>query len=409
MSDINGLLAPDDGAGAVERKRLDATLEQLGRHIDEERDPPYVSDPDVFDGMSREEMLGKVSSLDAGQIEDLAGRVLSVAREFDIGWGLFSLKNIISSGWEGNAADAAAAAVDRLMDPVGDTNASLQTIGVKLRQAGSAASDVKPPVQSLLSDALPLQLLISGADAVAAKAEQENQRREAAQILERIYKPSFIDAGTNVPSIVPPPPIAGVQGDGGGGWSGTDGTTGVGAEGSGPLGEGESAAAEEDGAANTQAAAAEGSPQGAAPGSQGGANSPTSTTSANAHSPQSGANANGGSTGGIGGVGGSAPRRGNDRANESQGGALVPGAIPPGMAAGAAAGAAAGTGAGAVSAKPSMARPGMGMAMPMGAPGAGAGKNEDTEHETPSYLINMDNGNELIGDIGAVAPPVIGA
>jgi hypothetical protein len=45
-----------------------------------------------------------------------------------------------------------------------------------------------------------------------------------------------------------------------------------------------------------------------------------------------------------------------------------------------------------------------------GMPGAGAARKreEDKEHKTPSYLVNVDNGNELIGPLGKATPPVIG-
>lgn len=45
--------------------------------------------------------------------------------------------------------------------------------------------------------------------------------------------------------------------------------------------------------------------------------------------------------------------------------------------------------------------------MPMG--GRGGRKQEDEEHETPSYLINENNGNKIVGDLPPTAPPVIGA
>ena len=42
-------------------------------------------------------------------------------------------------------------------------------------------------------------------------------------------------------------------------------------------------------------------------------------------------------------------------------------------------------------------------------PGAGARPgNEDSEHDTPEYLLNVANGNELIGRLPKVAPPVLG-
>ncbi|EOM77017.1 hypothetical protein DW322_06390 [Rhodococcus rhodnii] len=61
--------------------------------------------------------------------------------------------------------------------------------------------------------------------------------------------------------------------------------------------------------------------------------------------------------------------------------------------------------------KSGMGRPPIGMGAPMmaAAPGgARANGAEDTEHETPSYLVTVDNGNELVGDLAPVSPPVIG-
>lgn len=45
----------------------------------------------------------------------------------------------------------------------------------------------------------------------------------------------------------------------------------------------------------------------------------------------------------------------------------------------------------------------------MGGGGAAKGGGEDNEHKTPDYLITLDNGNELIGKLPLVSPPVIGA
>lgn len=49
--------------------------------------------------------------------------------------------------------------------------------------------------------------------------------------------------------------------------------------------------------------------------------------------------------------------------------------------------------------------PGMGGMHPPGARGRG---EDDDEHKIPSYLVNVHNGNALIGKIDKVAPPVIG-
>ncbi len=93
----------------------------------------------------------------------------------------------------------------------------------------------------------------------------------------------------------------------------------------------------------------------------------------------------GGSGGGFGrgGMSGAGPRSG-----AASGGALGE--------EGAAGGRGAGAGAG---------RGGAGGA-PMG--GRGGNKKEDEEHETPSYLITEEHGDEIVGDLPPTAPPVIG-
>lgn len=51
---------------------------------------------------------------------------------------------------------------------------------------------------------------------------------------------------------------------------------------------------------------------------------------------------------------------------------------------------------------------GMGMAPMGGAHGRGGKGEDDDEHETPEFLINWDNGNELFGDLPKASPGVIG-
>jgi hypothetical protein len=50
---------------------------------------------------------------------------------------------------------------------------------------------------------------------------------------------------------------------------------------------------------------------------------------------------------------------------------------------------------------------GRGGGAPMGG-GRGAKGGEDAEHQTATYLVNEDNGSEIVGDLPLTAPPVIG-
>ena len=105
--------------------------------------------------------------------------------------------------------------------------------------------------------------------------------------------------------------------------------------------------------------------------------------------------------GGGGGLGGGGLGGG---AGGLAGGGLT-GVPPSGVPAGSAGpGAAAGAGIG----RPGMAGGAMGGMM--GGAGAGRGQgDQDKEHKTAGYLVTLDNGNELIGKLPPVAPPVIGA
>ena len=42
------------------------------------------------------------------------------------------------------------------------------------------------------------------------------------------------------------------------------------------------------------------------------------------------------------------------------------------------------------------------------APGRGQGQDEDNVHDTPGYLVTVENGNALVGDLPMVSPAVLG-
>ena len=442
---------------SVGRARHRQGIETLGAHIGGEPDAPYVTDPDVFSGMSKQEMALGVSGIDAGVVTEVARAYHSLASTFNITWGLVNLRRIAGGArWEGAAADAASIAIGALMTPVSETSASLQTIGLKLQLAADAAGEVKPRVQSLVSGTRRPPAL-TGGDAVAAKARDEEERAEAARVLDALYKATLVDSGTNVPPILPPTPAAsppGVLVDeavGGASIPGEGTEEGTPAQepisvheatrdrggptaGSSPgrvalTGGGSPRDSEDDLAAETRAATADAHPPGTgAAGTPGtgavaaGSSQPFApTNAAGAHAGfGAGTSAAGSPSGGYGPAvrggtgrasfgsdpgprGDPGPRRDGPRTGP-QGGMPIPGAVLPGPGAGTAPVATAAT-----DLRPGRGRAGPGAAMPIGMAAARARGAEDTEHTTPSYLVTVENGHALIGDIAPVAPPVLGA
>ncbi|GCE38581.1 PE family protein [Rhodococcus wratislaviensis] len=430
-----------NGAGDQHRTKLQRSAQQLGS---EDIDPPYITTMESFEGWQHSEIYAKTQDMDPSVIGDLAQACHAIVGSLPIGFGFALLKNTIAEKWEGAAADAALAATDTLAGASDQLTSGVQAIGVKLDILSSAAQDVKNSIPAPTSEQ-PLSLLpLTPTAAEAQEAARDAAREEAIRKLQNIYVPNYRDVGTNVPVLPAPHSLSGVPGyvdpnftaptsGGPGSWSASDSITSS-APGDGDAsvngetpGDAESAGddAATTSAANAEAAANQAANQGA--GANAGSGSAAQTAAANAQNaagagPQ-GSGAGGAGYGGLGGsgrsgaggsgVGGSASstRRKNDkRDSESNSGGVVPGGPIPSGGAAAGAGAAAAAAA-ATPVKPSMSRPGMGMAPGMmGAPGRAGGHGEgDTEHQTPSYLITVDNGNELIGKLDPVAPPVIGA
>ncbi|MFZ2175820.1 MAG: hypothetical protein WAW17_17645 [Rhodococcus sp. (in: high G+C Gram-positive bacteria)] len=378
-----------------------------------------------FAGLAHEEMYAKTQEMDPSVIGELAQACHAIAASLPIGFGFALLRSTIAESWRGTAADAALAATKRLAGASDQLTSGVQAIGVKLDILSSAASDVKASIPQPAAPLSVSQLPLSPLATESSETAREAARLEAVRKLEAIYVPNYRDVGTNVPQLPAPyvpsgsgggpdsSPFSSVTGSGTPTGAGGDSTAATDTESvDGQSGDDDSAA--------TTTAGAEGA---AGQSTSGSAGSPTQTSAASAQNESglgssngTGSAAFGGSGTGSGGSGfggaGSPTRRrnDNDKKNSDATNPVVPGSpVPPG-------GAAAGAGAAAVATaatpvRPSMSRPGMGMGPTMmGAPGRGAGGTDnDTEHQTPSYLINIDNGNGLIGTLDPVAPPVIGA
>ncbi|WP_213576215.1 hypothetical protein [Rhodococcus sp. USK13] len=444
VSELLTSLSPN-GAGQDRRSTLQTSATTLTG--DAAIDDPYIRTMESFHGMSHEEMYSQVQSMVPDAIGELAQACHGISNSLPLAFGFAILRNTISEKWEGAAADAALLATEKLAQTSGQLTSSLAAIAVKLDILSSTAADVKAAVpQPDNSVGILSQLPLSPLAAENSETAREAARLEAVRKLEAIYVPNYRDVGTNVPRLPEPYAPSGAAADGarilgvdGAGSPGATDRSVLNGDGGFTSGTGDSPAigdAATDGQHNandpaaTSAASAEGAGQGGGTGS-GSAGTAAPTTAANSQNAGAagsgvGGSANSGGVGGYGGgsrsgssgpgsggsgAGGSSTRKRNDkRDNESQGSSVVSGSpIPPGgAAAGAGAAAAAAT---ATPVKPSMSRPGMGMGPGMmGAPGRVGGNGDgDTEHQTPSYLINVDNGNELIGKLDPVAPPVIGA
>ncbi|MFD1811827.1 hypothetical protein [Rhodococcus gannanensis] len=392
---------------------------------------------DHFDGMSHEAIVAAVEQMEPGVVDASAAGWKAISATLSEGLTDFNkavegeIHGDGTSGWTGSAADAALGAAKGYVTD----SENLSTAGQAMAGTVQDAADSINRVKALMPPAVEVNLMGTLMSAVGIKSamhERDEARQQAVQIMKAVYKPAMQDAYDGVPDLPKPPKVVAPEstpgtGDGSGGGGGGGGTANRQPGGTGQTGE-----AEQPPNADTPGAAEQG--ENAAPpdvngqqiggaqntadsgGWPGGHQSDAQVRAAglgtDGTSPAYAGTGSGGSGGGYGagspgygggGAGGSAGLGGGSGAGGYGGSGFVPapGAVP--IAAGAA-GAAGAPGA-SVGAAGRPGTPGAGM------PGAGArgGGDDDTEHNTPGYLVNIDNGNELVGSIPLVAPPVLGA
>lgn len=450
----------EQAAGNAERDEIYLQQARLYGRFSGGFDDPALGSPEAFEAMSHEDIKAAVDGMNGGslrasaegwtKIGDSLQQALNDFRDF--------ITTETDGKWEGVAKDSATAATGRYATESGKLAEAGTLIGTKITEAATGVDQVKatvPPVskRSLLEVAFDAGMPTAGLFKRLVHGQDE-AHQEAIQIMRTVYTPVMQQADTNVPRLPEPPRVTA---ENQGTFPSSGGAPGIGTPGStapytgGPnspfpmpqtsTADGALPGAAPDGGstpnsynplnpavqptandqftapadATTDPAAAWTAPAAATgldgtragqsaygiPGMGGGAGTGTfSGTSGLGSTPGSGISSGTGSGGGFGG-----------------GGILTGGYGSGGMGSGGS-----GTGGGAAGSSPSATAGGAtgttaaGTAARNGAagggmmPGAGArGRgDDDAEHKTPGYLVNVDNGSELIGNLPLAAPPVIG-
>ncbi|MFZ2173819.1 MAG: hypothetical protein WAW17_07235 [Rhodococcus sp. (in: high G+C Gram-positive bacteria)] len=393
-------------------------------------EPIYVEDPEYFQGdeWSPEKLRDLAQSMNPGTIEQVQRTWRALGEEAGTKIAAFAdgIRREIGGSWHGVAASAADDKAARYGGSADAVKTQLEGVAGSFDPIYNAASQLRggavPEVQGLnwYDNLTPWK----------TDRDDEYYRRheEALQAMNNIYRPGVQGTDEILPVfgrlediVDPPDPIMPTSGSNPGGTAGSPGSSG-----SAPFAHPGGVPSADGAGLGSAPATALG--DGAAPGVDqtpgsplAGDGNPTSTNAASADgvpttpnlpgagdASRLGGNPSIGHGGGAGaaglGSGTSGPVGGMPTGSSA--GSRIPGAVSGagGPAGGRSGGLAGATGAGAGARGSGMGAGGM-----MGAPGARGGGNDDKEHAAPDYLITLDNGNELIGRLPAVAPPVIGA
>lgn len=381
--------------------------------------PPSVHSTDNFEQHDLATLRAKVDKIDVAAVNDLKDAWGKISGKENTSLTTFQKamdKATNHAVWRGQACDAAAQAVSDYTTHGSKVANAAELTGNKLAELATGLEPTKklvphaPDHRSGVTNAVNL---ISGRGWRDDVAAYDNAYAEAKRVLKTVYAPVVHESDTGVPVIPLPPQPGNGPGDQppparrpggkepgqsvgpGNDSNGPDSNSGVSEE--EPTGEQNSQGRQEG--PNPQSNPSGDNQAGSQQPGDSAKTDPSSLTTPAGVGPSSfgsGSSMPGSVPGGIGGgLGGSSSAGGPPGSGSS-----VPFAAQP----------AAGAGPGSRAGAAASGRAGM-----HGMPGMGAGRgrgdqDEEREKETPDYLINQDNGDELTGipDLPKAVPPVIG-
>ncbi|BDC71903.1 WXG100 family type VII secretion target [Prescottella equi] len=451
----------EQAAGNAERDEI--YLQQAGLYgrFSGRFDDPALGSPEAFEAMSHEDIKAAVDGMNGGALRASAEGWTKIGQSLE--QALNDFRDFITTEtdgkWEGVAKDSATAATGRYATESGKLAEAGTLIGTKITEAATGVDQVKatvPPVskRSLLEVAFDAGMPTAGLFKRLFH-DQDEAHQEAIQIMRTVYTPVMQQADTNVPRLPEPPRVI-AENQGASPSSGGGGAPGIGTPGSptpytgGPNSGSPTPPVQTPGSPIPGATPGTGSTPDAfnpiAPGAQPTSNDQftapadaTITPAAAWTAPAAATGLDGTRAGqsgygipGMGGGSGTYSGTGSLGSNTGSGigagagggaGGYGGGILTGGYGSGGMGSGGSGTGGGAAGSSPSATAGGAtgttaaGTAARNGAvgggmmPGAGArGRGEDdAEHKTPGYLVNVDNGSELIGNLPLAAPPVIGS
>ncbi|MFF0817558.1 hypothetical protein ACFYVR_20680 [Rhodococcus sp. NPDC003318] len=440
--------------GNEERDGIHTCQSELGGRFTGDWDSQVFVE-ESFDSMSHEDIMASVDRMDPAAVDASARGWTAIGDALAEALDDFkaAITSEMNAGWSGVAHDAAASATANYVTASDQLAVAGLLVGTKVAEVSTGITQVKatvPPPENSSFFEKALDYTLPRLTYKAFNHERTEAREQAVQIMKTVYSPVMREADTRVPTL--PAPVSVVaqdqsqtagtpQGAGssagsnptstytgpsnsGAGGTPSGGTADAGSTAHDAAGDGATTAAPQPGMADAgtapsgledgdgaghrslqqdspaawtrpAAVGGDGIPSGAGQGGPGPGHVPSGVTGSGGSTanPYGGAGASGTGGWGVGAHGG-----GVNGGSGAVGGIVGgPGVVP---AAGAAS-----PGSVAAAARGGAAMPAAGM-MPAAARGAGG---DDTEHATPGYLVTVDNGNDIVGTLPLVAPPVLGA
>ncbi|PSR61746.1 hypothetical protein C8258_26140, partial [Nocardia sp. MDA0666] len=173
-------------------------------------DPQYVSAMEHFESMTHEQIHTGTEKIEAGEI--LQASLIWLEAAATLTGSMPATRSQVErimdhAGWQGPAAEAAAASAHSFAASVDELAAVFGEVGARLGAVAGAAEAVKlavpPPGDSGPVGAI--ARVLEAAHVLDARIAEEVMRQEAILAMNMIYKPAYSAAGTAVPALPEPP------------------------------------------------------------------------------------------------------------------------------------------------------------------------------------------------------------
>lgn len=175
-------------SGEAERAELEAQNRALEAGIGE-YDPASISSCENWAAYGHQELFERNKQLDEGKADETATAWIELAKSLtDLGDRYATgLGQKIAGGWEGEAAEAAAASGEPLAKWMKDSSVAFELTGNRLKEAGSAAGQAKVSVPEpeghnyarTFGTVVAGGPLMAGGDAIAQMKERQEAERAA--------------------------------------------------------------------------------------------------------------------------------------------------------------------------------------------------------------------------------------
>lgn len=195
------------------RTQLQQQEAHYGSRLSGQTDAPYIGAVENFESWSHDRLFAAARSMSPHAVTTMAAQwgKLQTAMLSDLLGFHGSVTGLIAEHWEGDAAEAASAAVGSFTKSGTEFTTSLHASVGRLEQVASAAQEVRIGVQPPIPPAVSLVPVAPKAAEAAAEAE----RQAAVHVMQTVYAPTYVEAGTSVPTLPPPRDVVNGLGDGG--------------------------------------------------------------------------------------------------------------------------------------------------------------------------------------------------